>query len=881
MQERLFRLLLRLLPLEFREGYAREMEATFRDEARAVGGGGRGWSLLRLWLATAGDVLRAAPAEHWDVLQRDVTFALRGLASRPAHTLTAVLTLAIGIGANVVMFAVVDAVLLAPLPFRDADALVSVTETQHGLDGSNMGYLSFVDLRSRARRVTHLVAATQSTATFTGNGQDAERVNAMRVSRDYFDMVGVQPVLGRAFTEAEDKPGIARRVVILSDALWRRRYRGDPSVIGRPVDVAGVPYVIVGVMPRGFDDIVANRLYQDAALWLPLGYDPAASFACRTCRHLRVFGRLAPATSATAAEQELAGLFREMEREHPVDYTGAGARVTTLGDVFLGPVRPALWLLWGGVALLLLVACANVASLLLLRASERSTEVAVRAALGVTRARLVRQLLTESVLLSGLGTVMGLVPAWVAVRAIAVAGPDELPRLATMSVDGRAVLVAAGLAVASGVLFGLAPLRRLLTRDNGAELHGAGRRTESASMWRARSSLVAANVAMAVMLLAASGVLVRSVTRLLAVAPGFAPDGVLTMRLWADGAEFNEGETPQQIAAAVRFYDDVLMRMRALPGVTSAAAVTTLPMGGGVDGYGLHIEGRFTANPEDAPSADRFVVTPDYFVAMGIPLVRGRVLDARDGQAAEPVALINRTTAETLFPGEDPLGHRVVLGSQNGAPRIIVGIVGDVRHHGLDRPVGPQIYVPQAQWAWSETQMTLVVRTSINPASLATSARRVLREADGSQPVTDMRPYADVVATTTSTRRFVAGTLSVFAAAALLLSVVGLYGALSVAVALRRMEIGIRLALGARAESIRWMVFLTGLRPVIVGLAIGTVAAVFALRGMGELVLDVRPLDPASLGGAAGVLLVAGAAACLLPAWRASRIDPAMSLRAD
>jgi putative ABC transport system permease protein len=881
MQARLFRLLLRVLPEEFREGYAREMEATFAAEAHEARRTGRQWALLRLWLATAGDVLRAAPAEHLDILARDVRFALRSMTARPVHTGTAVATLAIGLCANVVMFAVVDAVLLAPLPYRDADALVSVQETKHDADPGTMGYLSFADLRARARSVSHLVAATQSTATFAGAGEVAERVNAMRVSREYFDLVGVQPALGRAFTEAEDRPGAARRVVILSDALWRRRFGGDAGVIGRPVHIADVAHVIVGVMPRGFDDIVAERFYNDAALWFPLGYDPAASFACRTCRHLRVFGRLAPGVSAAAAEQELGGLFRAMEAQHAGDYTAAGARVTPLKDVFLGPVRPALLMLWGGVALLLLVACANVASLLLLRASERAGEVAVRAALGVTTVRLVRQLFTESVLLSSAGALVGLVPAWVIVRVIAVAGPAELPRLATMALDGRAVAAAVVLATVSGLLFGLAPLRQLVRREDGTGMRGAGRRTAETGTWRARSWLVAGNVAMAAVLLAGSGVLVRSVSRLLAVEPGFNPSGVLTMRLWAGGTRFNEGDTPQQVGTAVRFYDEVLTRVRALPGVTSAAAVTTLPMGGGVDGFGLHIQGRFLANPADAPSADRFVVTPDYFATMGIPVVRGRVLDGRDVQTADRVAVINRTMADTLFPGEDPLGHRVVLGGQSGATRTIVGIVGDVRHRGLDRPVGPQVYVPQAQWAWGETLLTLVVRTSGDPSALGAAARRVLRDVDPDQPITDVLAYDDVLAKTTATRRFVAGGLGVFSVAALVLAMVGLYGALSVTVAQRRMEIGIRLALGARAQSIRGMVFLNGLRPVVIGLAVGAVAAGFTLRAMGELVFDVPPLDPASLAGAGGVLLMAGIGACLLPAWRAARIDPATSLRAE
>ena len=881
MQERLFRWLLGVLPEEFRDGYARELEAAFRAEAREARTRGGRWALLRLWLATMVDVVKSAPGQHLDILGRDLRFALRSMAARPAHTLTAMVTLALGIGANVAMFAVVDGVLFAPLDYRDADQLVAIAETKQGQDPVNMGYLSFVDLKSQARSLSHLVAATQSTATFSGGGLDAERVNAMRVSRGYFDMVGVQPILGRAFTNAEDMPGAARRVVILSDGLWRRRFGADPGVIGRPVVISDIPHVIVGVMPRGFDDIVASRFYKDAGVWFPLGYDPAASFACRTCRHLRVMGRLAPGVTSAAAEAELTQLFERMADVDPMAYTGPGARVTRLRDVFLGPVRPALLLLWGGVAVLLLVACANVASLLLLRASERSGEVAVRAALGVTRARLVRQLLTESALLSAMGALLGLLPAWAAVRLIASAGPAELPRLAGLSLDARAVTVAVLLAMASGVLFGLAPLRQLTRRDAADELRGAGRRTGGVAMWRARAVLVAGNVAMAAVLLAGSGVLVRSVTRLLAVEPGFRPDGVLTMRLWAGGERFSQGEMPQQIATAVAFYNEVLTRVRALPGVISASSVTTLPLGGDIDGFGFHVAGRLTANPADAPSADRFVVTSDYFATMAIPLLRGRLIDARDGAQAERVALINREAADTMFAGEDPIGRQVMIGPSTAPPRTIVGIVGDVRHQGLDRPLAPQVYVPQAQWVWAETLMTLVVRTTGEPTALAAAVRGVVRDIDPAQPVTDVASYADVVASTTSTRRFVAGALGVFAAVALLLAVIGLYGALSVTVAQRRLEIGIRLALGARTTAIRQMVFVNGLQPVIGGVAIGTAVALVALRAMTGLLFEVRATDPAVLSGAAALLLVAGAAASVGPAWRASRIDPARSLRAE
>ena len=877
----LLRWVIRLLPQEMRDGYAMEIERTVRDEVRDLGGPGRRWALVQIWVAALADVVRIAPGQHLDILSRDVRFAVRSMLARPAHTLTALATVALGIGASVTMFSIVDGVLLKPFDYRDADRLVFVGETRSDGGGGNTGYLSFVDLKTRARSVSHLVAATQSTATFTGDGQDAERVNAMRVSAEYFAMIGVSPALGRGFTSAEDQPGPARQVVVLSDTLWRRRFRADPGVIGRVIDLSGRPFTVVGVMPRGFDDLIATRAYGDAALWVPLGYDPAASFACRTCRHLVVFGRLADGFSTSEAEAELSGLYRAMAAEHPRDYANPGAQVQTVAQLFLGPVRAALlWLAAGGV-LLFLVTCANVASLLLMRASERGSEVAVRAALGVTRVRLIRQLLTESVLLSITGALLGLLPAWAAVRVIAVNGPGELPRLAEVSLDARAVATAVLLAVASGVLFGLAPLRHLLRREAGDELRGAGRRTGGAGLWRMRAALVAGNVALAAMLLAGSGVLVRSVTRLLAVEPGVRPDGVLTMKVWASGQRFRQGDTAEQVAAATSYYADVLTRISAVPGVTSVAAVSTLPLSGDIDGYGFHVAGRLTANPEDAPMADRFNVAGDLFGALGIPLLGGRLIDARDGASNERVVVINRTAAEKVVGGDDPIGHQVMLGPPTAAPRTIVGVVGDVRHLGLDREVRPQVYVPQAQWAFPDTQMTLVVRAVGDPLTIAGTVRGVVRDVDAAQPVTDVARYADVVAAMTGTRRFVAGGVTVFAALALLLAIVGLYGALSVTVAQRRTEIGIRLALGARSEAIRQMVFASGLRPVLVGAVVGLVLSLAALRGASELLFEVEPTDPAALLATLAVLLVAGVAASAVPAWRASRIDPAASLRAE
>jgi putative ABC transport system permease protein len=823
--------------------------------------------------------MRRAPAEHGDILRRDVRLALRTLAARPLATAASVLTLAVGLGANMAMFAVVQAVLLSPLPYRDSDRLVIVQETKAGGPGGPIGYLTFTDVAARARSFSTLAAAVQSSATLTGGGRDAERVNAMRVSRSYFDMIGIQPSLGRAFTDAEDKPGPARRVVILSDALWRRRFGARADVIGAPLLISGLEYRIVGVMPAGFNDLVAARMYNGAQLWYPLGYDPAASNACRTCRHLRVFGRLSPGVPASRATAELTELFGALEREDPASYSQAGGVVTPLGDLLLGPVRPVLIVLWVSVGVLLLVACGNVAHVLLLRASERAQEVAVRTALGVTRTRLARQFLTESVLLACTGGALGVALAWVAIRVAVTEGPAQIPRLADAGLNGPVLLAGAGLTLLCGLTFGLVPLRQLLNSSGTLALRSGTRGTESRATWRARTLLVGANVAMAAMLLVGSGLLVRSLTGVLAVAPGLESAGVLTMKLWATGERFRAGETSDQIAQAVRFYDDVLTRAAALPGVTHAAAVTTLPLGGDIDGYGLHIAGRLTANPEDAPSADRFVVTPHFFAAAGIPLVRGRLLDERDTQRAEPVVVIGSTAASSLFGGADPIGQRVSLGPPTAPARTIVGIVGDVRHHGLDEPAGYQVYVPHAQWAWAETFLTLVIRTSGDPSLLAGPMRDVVRTVDPAQPLTDIRTYDDVIGAGTGTRRFAAMLLSAFAATSVILAIVGLYGSVALMVAQRRREIGVRLALGASTANIRQLIFSRGLRPVMAGLAAGLALAALAVPGLESMLYNLEPLDPLTFLTATAALGVVALAACLGPARRAGRIDPATAVR--
>ncbi len=873
---RLLRIVIWLLPGEFRKAYRADLEATIRAQQRDAAGP---VARLELLFSTIADVCRVAPGLHWDILRRDLTFAWRAMAARPMHTATAALTLALGVGAAVAIFAILDAVWLQPLPYRNASELVTVGETSNGGRPGPMGYLTFVDLRTQSHTFSGLAAATQSIATITGGGDEAERINLMRASANYLEMIGVAPAMGRRFSETEDRPGAIRRVVILSDRLWRRHFNGDPNVLARSIDLNGVTFRVIGVMPAGFEDLVASRLYNNAEAWTPLGYDPTADFACRTCRHLRVFGRLAPGRSAGDADRELTQLIETAAGAHPTEYDHPAIRVVPLGETFFGPIKRTLIVLAVAAGLLLLVACGNVSNLLLLRATERSHEVAVRTALGVTPSRLARQFLTESVLLALVGGACGLPLAWAITRFFVRLSPPELPRLANVALDGRALVAALVLVVGSGILFGLAPLAQILRQPWTSGIRGAGRRTGSAAAWRVRGALVAVNVAMAAMLLVGSGLLVRSLAGLLAIDVGFNPDRVLTMRVSVGGARFSTTDNASNISATTAFYDDVLTRVRALPGVEAAAGVTTLPLSGDIDGYGLHVIGRPLANPESAPGADRFVVTPDFFRAAGVPLAAGRLLDASDRQGAPAVVVVNEMLAREIFPGENAIGHQVALGAPNGPPRTIVGIVSDVRHRSLDGPAGYQVYVPQAQWMWAETDLTLLVRGRGEPSSLAAPIREIIRTVDPTQAVDRVRLYDQVVAAVTGTRRVAAQVIGLFALAAVILAIVGLSGALGVLARQRRQEIGVRMALGADAGLITRLIMSQGLRPAIAGLLIGLSAAAASAGALRSLLYGVQTLDPVTFVAVSVILLSAALFACVIPAWRASRASPVVALR--
>ena len=878
MSDRFLRALMRLLPSEFRGDYQREIEATFRAERREVRGA---IGVAHLWIATLADVFRTAPAEHLDILARDLRYTVRMLARRPVLTLAATLTLALGIGANTAIFSVVNGVLFAPLPYPDADRLVLVQEDEAEDEPGTTGYFSFDRLRSQHSSFDWMAAFGGWSVTLTGDGKDAERLVGTRVSWEYFRTLGIRPALGRDFERQDDHPQ-RRRQLLLSDELWRRRFNADPSVVGKPLTANGVTYVVVGVMPP-VRELVSERLYPGTEVWTLLGYSLELPQACRTCRHIRVIGRVKQGVALQQAEADLTRIYQSLATDFPRDYSHPAAALTPIRNFFLGPIQRPLLLLWGAVGLLLLMACANIANLLLIRASERQEEIAIRRALGVTSTRLVRQLLTESIVLAILGGVAGALLASWATRIIAANGPEAIPRIHQIALDGTVLMYAMGITLVTGVVFGIAPARMVIQRSGRASrtepssLHGI-RTTTGPTAWRYRAALIAVNVALSALLLVGSGLLIRSFVHLLAVEPGFNAQGLLTFEVDLSGQRFAEQ------AAITQFYDELTTRLAALADVESAGASTQLPLSDSTDRWGVTIEGRPLPNPASAPEADRYGVTPGYFSAMNIPLLRGRLFTAADTIGASPVVVIGKTMADELWPGEDPIGRRVTLaGGPDNPPRTIIGIVGDVRHYGLHMPATIQAYMPRSQAPWIETSMTMVVRVKggVDPLSIAAVAREQVRAIDPLQPVTQMRSYEAILAKSMATRRFTLALLAMFAATALVLAIVGLYGALSYVVSQRRREIGVRVALGAAARDIRRMVVTQGMRPVAIGLLGGAVLALAAGRVLESLLFGVPPTDLVTFAIALAVITTSALFACLLPASRAATIDPATTLRAE
>jgi predicted permease len=803
---------------------------------------------------------------------QDVRYGIRSLLKRPGFTLIAVVTIALGIGANTAIFSVVNALLLRSLPYTDSDRLVmlSVIGDDSGKVG-NTGFATFADWQERSQVFEQMALIRSWGGVITGQGEP-EMVNGLRVTSEYFRMLSVSPMLGRDFKLEEDRPD-TRFVLMLSHAFWQRSFGADPNIIGKPVRLSDQTFTVIGVMPPGYEDLLAANFYKPADVWAPLGYDTTQGWACRDCQHLKAFGRLKAGVSFDQAKTEMSAVMEGIRRENPKVYANPGIAMIRLQEHLVGGLRPALLVLLVAVGFVLLIACANVANLLLARANQRTREIAIRLALGASRARLIRQLLTESLLLSLTGAGLGLLLAMWGTELLVRLSPATILKLQETKTDGRVLGFTLLLSLLTGVLFGLLPALQASKSDVQLALKESSTASQSSRQNRLRGLLVVSEIALAMVLLVGAGLLIRSFERILSVTPGFEQRNLLTMMVPATGTKYAEEEQVRN------FYRNVLDRVKALPGVEAAAIVSNLPLGGNYDGSGFHVEEKPLANPSEAPSAQRYGISPEYLRAMNIPLLRGRQFTEQDAANTPLVALINETAAKRFWQNEDPIGKRIILGGVNNPKRTIVGIVRDVRHQGLDDAPEMQAYGPHAQW--TDSHMQIVVRTSVDPASLTAAVRGEIRAVDANTPVYQIATMRQLVSDSVAQRRFTLALLSGFAAIALLMAAIGIYGVMSFAVSQRTREIGIRVALGAQARDVLKLVIRRGMALVAAGVLIGLVGAFALTRLMESLLFGVGATDPMTFTGISLLLGIVALLACYLPARQASKVDPMIALRCE
>ena len=803
---------------------------------------------------------------------QDLRFGLRVLASAPGFTVTAVLTLAIGIAGATAIVTAAGWVVLRPLPYAEPDRLVHLGEPDSAGGGvGNVGFRSVRDWQTRAAAFDAIVPFRGWTPTIMGEA-GAARLDGLRVGWRYFRTLGVRPALGRDFTEDDDHPD-RWRVVILSHRLWQQRFQGDPSVVGRFITFFGRDYQVIGVLPATFEPLISARFYTRADVWAPLGYAPDDSSSCRTCRHLRAIGLLAPDESAATAAAELAVIHGQLRAEYPDEYGETPPVMAPLKAQLAGRFERPMGVLTAAVGFLLLVACTNVAGLLIARSAERDREIAMRSALGAGRLRLVRQLLAESLVLAVAATALGVAVARGGLILLADAAPDGLLRLDRATGDPGVWLVAAAIGALALMLFGLLPALEVARVDLQSVLRGsrliAGRRTA-----RIREAMIVAQVAVALVLVIGSGLMVRTVDRLLAVDPGFDPEGVLTAQFSLVGDRWAED------SAVYAFQQDLLERVRARPGVEAAGLTGLLPLGGSYDRRGFRIEGQSYSTQDEAPRAERYAVTPGYFDAMRIGLVRGRPLDERDTASSEPVMLVNEAAVRAYWPEGDARGQRVRFGTTDDSPWVrVVGVVADVRHYDLETPPIPQVYLPQSQS--TDSYLVLVARAPADMDDLGAWLRREVAALAPDVPVYDVVTLERLQTAAVGTRAFLMRLLGLFAATSVLLAVIGLYGVVSQGVAGRRRELGIRVSLGARRAEVARLILARGLALVGLGVAGGLAGAALASRVLDAQLFETAALDPATYAAGAGALLLAGLAAHLMPLKRALSVNPITALRDD
>jgi putative ABC transport system permease protein len=799
----------------------------------------------------------------------DLRYALRRLRKDAAFATIAVLTLALGIGAATSIFSAVNPVLFERLPYPDPQRLMTISEVGSMTARIDVTYGTFREVAQRSHAFASLAVFKVWQPTLGGLDMP-ERLDAQRVTAGYFRTLGVPPALGRDFTRADDRPN-GPNVVVLGHALWRR-LGGDAGILGRTVTLDDTPYTVVGVMPAGFENLLAPS----AQVWAPLQYGESFAPDSRAWgHHLRMVGRLRAGVDRDGAARELASIasspLPELPRVPWADLS-LGLVPTSLRDEVTQAVRPALLAVIAAVVLLLAITVVNVTNLLLARGAQRQGEFALRSALGAGRGRLVRQALIESLLLAILGGGLGLVVAKVGVRALVALSPAGLPRIHAIHVDTAVLAFACALTAIVGIGVGLVPALKASAPALRSGVERTSRRS-SGDFRRTRGSLVVAEVALALVLLVSAGLLLRSLSRLLTVDTGFDDAPLLTMQVQVTGHRY-DGDSVRY-----GFLQRSLEAVWAVPGVTAAAYTSQLPLSNDLDIYGVHLETE--ADPANDGAALRYAVTPAYFTTMGIPLRAGRLLDEHDGPASPRAVVVSQAFARSACPGGNPIGQRLRFGNPEGDWYTVVGVVGDVRQTALGLTTANAVYVTPTQWHWVDRQMSLVVRGAPTAATLAPAVRAAIWSVDKDQPVMRVATMRELVAASVADRHFALVVFEVFGAAALGLAAIGLYGILSVSVTERTREIGVRTALGASSREILGLVLRQGMALTGVGVALGLVLAWAASRSLAALLFDLAPLDPITYAGVVGLLLGVSAVACWGPAWRAARLDPALTLRAE
>jgi putative ABC transport system permease protein len=842
--ERFYRALLRCYP------------AAFRDEWRAE-------PAPRLWIDLLADVFLTAPKEHVHVLLQDLRYTARLMWKAPAFTAAVVLTVALGIGANTAIFSFVYAVMLRPLPYAEPQRLMQVAEKNDKLNLPRFGasVLNYLSWAEQTQTFERLGAVGFGSYNLSGHG-DPEQFTGTRISPSLMPLLGVQPVAGRAFQDGEDQPGGAA-VAMISEGLWKRRFGGESSLVGRNLTLNGVDYTVIGIAPS------ALALLTGGDIWTPLTIDPGREI--RLNHVILVFGRLKSGVTPQQAQAEMDTIAARVGQQHP-EVKDWGIRLVTMTDAFVGPtLRTGLWVLLGTVACVLLIACANIANLLLARAASRQKEIAIRTAMGASQSRLLRQLLVESVALSLVGGVVGIAGAVWAVRAINGMLPPNLLPIPDVGVDAAVLLFAAAATAVTGVLFGVAPAWHASNTDLNAMLKQTARTTGGARP-RLRNSLAAAELALATVLLIGAGLLVQSLFELQRVRLGFQPAGVLTFQLSLPPTKYPGAKGPA-------FYRELLESLRTVPGIRAAAISSGVPLGGGnytttpVITVGKSVVPAGTAIP-----IDWRIVSPGFFRALEIPLLRGRDFTEADVITAQQVMVVSQATAQKFWGTDDPIGHTIAQPGPDGRSWTVVGVVGDVRNTALSRE-SPTMYMPSPARVWP--LMDVVVRTAGAPLSVLPSVRQKVHQIDPELPVATVRALEDWVSSNAAQPWLNAMLLAVFAGVALLIAAVGTYGVLAYSVSQRTREIGLRLALGAPRSRVLRLIVREGMTMGMAGIVGGLVCAVGVSQVLGSLVFGVPVRDPATFGLVSLLLTVVALAACAVPAMRASRVDPMVSLREE